>query len=86
MNRGAQEGFARAALVFGLGTIVVTSTVWADDWPSWRGRGHDGVSNETGLVSSWSPEGENLIWFQPYIGRSTPAVFDGARLRERPDG
>ncbi len=77
MNRGAQEGFARAALVFGLGTIVVTSTVWADDWPSWRGRGHDGVSNETGLVSSWSPEGENLIWFQPYIGRSTPAVFDG---------
>ena len=49
----------------------------AQDWPSWRGRAQNGVSDLTGLVSSWSPEGENLIWFQDYIARSTPAVFDG---------
>ena len=37
----------------------------------------NGVSEQTGLVSSWSVDGENLIWFREYIGRSTPAVFDG---------
>ena len=49
----------------------------AQDWPSWRGRSQNGVSDLTNLVSGWSPEGENLIWFQEYIARSTPAVFDG---------
>ena len=49
----------------------------AQDWPSWRGRGQAGVSETTGLVSSWSPDGENLIWSDAWAGRSTPAVFDG---------
>ena len=49
----------------------------AEDWPSWRGRQGTGVSMETGLVSSWSVEGENLIWHDEFVGRSTPAVFDG---------
>ncbi|MDA1093476.1 MAG: PQQ-binding-like beta-propeller repeat protein [Acidobacteria bacterium] len=49
----------------------------AQDWPSWRGRGQAGVSEITGLVSSWSPDGENLIWSDAWVGRSTPAVFDG---------
>ena len=28
-------------------------------------------------MSNWSVDGENLIWFQEYVGRSTPAVFEG---------
>ncbi len=47
------------------------------DWPSWRGPDQNGASSETGLVSSWSPEGQNLIWKAPFDGRSTPVVFDG---------
>ena len=49
----------------------------ASDWPDWRGPNRDGVSGETGLPESWSPEGENLLWMAPYGGRSTPIVLDG---------
>ena len=49
----------------------------ASDWPGWRGRSQTGVSDEMGLPSNWSPDGENLIWSDDWAGRSTPAVFDG---------
>ena len=64
-----------AAIVSILLALVVGSA--QADWTSWRGPTHNGVSTEAGLVSSWSPEGENLIWHVPFIGRSTPVVFDG---------
>ncbi len=49
----------------------------AEDWPNWRGPARNGTSAETGLISSWSVDGENLIWRQDFTGRSTPVVFDG---------
>ena len=78
MNTAAHGASARvaSALLAGL-VLVLAAPAAAQDWPSWRGRGQTGVSGETGLVSSWSPEGENLIWSAPWVGRSTPAVFDG---------
>ena len=36
-----------------------------------------GTSSEVGLPSSWSRDGENLIWRQEFIGRSTPVVHNG---------
>ena len=72
---------ARAAVLAcclaAVGFLLPAAGAEAQDWPSWRGRAQTGVSDLTGLPSSWSPEGENLIWFQPYVARSTPAVFDG---------
>ncbi|MBM63457.1 MAG: serine/threonine protein kinase [Acidobacteria bacterium] len=65
-----------AALLAGF-LFGVAAPVSANDWPSWRGRGQTGVSEETRLVTSWSPDGENLIWSDTWVGRSTPAVFDG---------
>ncbi len=48
------------------------------DWPHWRGPEMNGISREKGLPSSWSPEGENLIWKKPELGtRSTPIVMNG---------
>jgi outer membrane protein assembly factor BamB len=67
----------------GLWAVVVATSgpiqpLAAEEWPGWRGVSHTGVSAETGLVSSWSVEGENLIWHAPdFIGRSTPVVLDG---------
>jgi outer membrane protein assembly factor BamB len=49
----------------------------AADWYHWRGPWQNGVSPETGLPSTWSPEGENLIWKAPYGSRSTPLVMNG---------
>ena len=47
------------------------------EWPGWRGPEQTGASRETGLVASWSPEGENLLWKAPIGGRSTPVVLNG---------
>jgi outer membrane protein assembly factor BamB len=66
----------------------------AEDWNDWRGPARDGHSEETGLPSSWSPQGENLAWSAPFGGRSAPIVVgnhlylqngagQGASLSER---
>ena len=62
--------------------VTATCALWvgglrAEEWTDWRGPTHDGVSGETELVSSWSLEGENLLWRVDFIGRSTPVVLDG---------
>jgi outer membrane protein assembly factor BamB len=52
------------------------SGVIASDWTHWRGPNQNGVSPETGLISSWSVDGENLIWRMDFVGRSTPVVMN----------
>jgi outer membrane protein assembly factor BamB len=48
------------------------------DWPYWRGPEMNGISREKNLPSSWSPEGENLVWKSAELGtRSTPIVLRG---------
>ncbi|HZN12064.1 MAG TPA: PQQ-binding-like beta-propeller repeat protein, partial [Blastocatellia bacterium] len=49
----------------------------ASDWAESRGPGRDGVSPEKNLPEKWSPQGENLVWKQPYGGRSAPIVMGG---------
>ena len=76
MNTAAYGSKVAAALLVAM-VLCLAAPAAAQDWPSWRGRGQTGVSETTGLVSSWSPDGENLIWSDAWVGRSTPAVFDG---------
>ncbi|MDB5385841.1 MAG: afsK 2 [Planctomycetaceae bacterium] len=48
------------------------------DWPHWRGPEMNGISREKGLVSSWDPAGENLLWKSPELAtRSTPVIMRG---------
>ncbi len=47
----------------------------ASDWPSWRGPSGDSISTSTGLISSWSQDGSNLLWSIPFTGRSTPIIL-----------
>ncbi len=60
-----------------LSLAVSPDSISAATWPSWRGLSADGVSPETGLPSSWTPGGENMLWKAEIGGRSTPIVFDG---------
>ena len=62
-----------------LGALIFLPSVWAQDWPDWRGPNRDGRSAETNLPEQWSPNGENLLWKAPYGGRSAPIVL-GDRL------
>jgi len=57
--------------------LLYTIPAFSADWPSWRGPLQNGTSSATGLISSWSPDGENLVWKSEFIGRSTPVVLDG---------
>jgi outer membrane protein assembly factor BamB len=58
-------------------TLLACGLAAAGEWPAWRGPGQSGVSPDTGLISKWSPAGENVVWRADLIGRSTPVVFDG---------
>jgi len=62
-----------------LGVLLVAGfglSVYADNWPQWRGPQLDGTSRETGLPSKWSPT-ENIAWKTPLPMRSgaTPIVW-----------
>jgi outer membrane protein assembly factor BamB len=52
----------------------------AADWSEWRGPEQNGVSREKNLPDKWSskePGKNNLIWKQPYGGRTVPIVMNG---------
>ena len=62
--------------------LVATSssqiTAADDRWPQFRGPGSRGVTDETGLPTSWSTT-ENVAWVTdiPGLGWSSPIVWDG---------
>ncbi|MFN9348857.1 MAG: hypothetical protein ACK6DQ_19890 [Planctomycetota bacterium] len=61
----------------------------ATEWYHWRGPQQNGQSVETGLPTSFSVEGENLLWRkEEYATRSTPVVMNGriyVVCRDEPD-
>ena len=66
----------RVLILFILASLLGSVAV-AGDWPEWRGPSRDGTSRETGLPTKWTPAGENLVWKQPYGGRSAPIIMGG---------
>ena len=73
MNRHA----AALTLIL-LGTITSQVTEADDRWPQFRGPGSRGISNDSGLPTSWSTT-ENVTWATdiPGLGWSSPIVWDG---------
>jgi outer membrane protein assembly factor BamB len=60
--------------------LAASVTLFADNWPTWRGPTMNGVSTETGLPTTWSPT-QNVAWKLPlpaYSG-STPIIW-GERI------
>lgn len=68
-----------------LGLLALQLLAWtlplvalAEDWPQWRGPSRDGVWNETGLLTTFPPNGLNIRWRALVgIGFSSPVVADG---------
>lgn len=61
---------------------ITTLAAWpsyAEDWPEWRGPQRAGHSLDTGLLTSWSENGPELIWKATGIGAgySTVTIADG---------
>ncbi|MEM7050320.1 MAG: PQQ-binding-like beta-propeller repeat protein [Acidobacteriota bacterium] len=67
----------RASLLALLVAVLLTAPAVGGEWPHWRGPSGNSVSAETGLISSWSKDGDNLLWRVDFTGRSTPVVAKG---------
>ena len=62
----------------------------AGDWPQWRGPNRDGVSAETGLLTSWPDGGPPRVWTATGLGQGLSSVsVSGGRvftMGDRRDG
>lgn len=58
---------------------IASFTLSAADWPQWRGPNRDGVSTETGLLSSWPASGPPVVWKAEGLGEgySSLAIAGG---------
>jgi len=45
-----------------LPAILISISMYAADWPQWRGPNRDGTSAETGLMQSWPQGGPPVVW------------------------
>jgi outer membrane protein assembly factor BamB len=82
---------AAILLAAATGTLVVHGqapkrVLAPGDWPEMRGVNRDGVSPETGLLSTWKLNGENFLWRVPYGGRSAPIVMGNHLYLQNPSG
>jgi outer membrane protein assembly factor BamB len=63
-----------AALIVAL---LIQTAISAENWPQWRGPGSQGISRETKLPVTWTPE-KNIAWKVevPGRGHSAPVVWN----------
>lgn len=54
--------------------MSVAGSVWADDWPQWRGPNRDGQSAETGILKSWEEKPPKLLWMTEGLGGGYSSV------------
>ena len=75
-----------------IGGLVISATALSniacageatEEWPSWRGPNETGESSAINLVSDWAIDGDNLIWQQPFIGRSRYSTAEYALMADR---
>lgn len=58
--------------------LAIVFAASADDWPEWRGKGREGVWNETGVLQKFPASGLRIDWRVPLRnGFSGPAVSNG---------
>ena len=76
-STAAAEGAGTAMADTSAASTAGAASTHNSDWANWRGPWRTGVSAETGLISTWSRDGDNLLWRVPWTGRSTPVVVDG---------
>ena len=68
--------FLGRLLAFALIVSLLSLSVNAGDWPTFRGSDRTGVSKDKGLLESWPEEGPKLVWEAKGAGRgySSPAI------------
>jgi outer membrane protein assembly factor BamB len=59
---GMMARSGRRVVTLSILLVVLQGSLWATDWPQWRGPNRDGVCTETGLLQAWPEEGPKLLW------------------------
>ena len=56
---------------------VLGTVARAENWPTWRGPNHNGISSESNVPLTWSPK-KNILWktMIPGVGHSSPIVWE----------
>jgi len=54
--------------------FFAAASVYANDWPQFRGKNRDGKSSETGLLSSWPQDGPPLAWKITGLGKGFSSI------------
>src|SRR5215813_11634944 len=58
--------------------LILATTMLAEDWPEWRGKGRRGEFNETGILDTFPTGGLKVKWRTPIrAGFTGPAVASG---------
>jgi outer membrane protein assembly factor BamB len=59
--------------------LLLSLIASAADWPQWRGPNRDGISSETGLLTSWPSGGLTVVWKANGLGEgySSLAIVNG---------
>ena len=66
------------AIVGLVSSVLLTTSLTADDWPEWRGQGRLGVWNESDIIERFPPQGLKVTWRTPVrAGFAGPAVANG---------
>ncbi len=68
----------RAILLLLVSFVSMAGPCLADNWPTWRGPTHNGISTEQGIPTEWTKAKENIAWRLELPGPSgaTPVVWD----------
>ena len=67
-----------APVMVGMLATGGAATLWAKDWPQWRGTERLGLWTETGVLDEFPDGGLTVNWRVPVnVGYSGPAVADG---------
>src|SRR4030042_3500200 len=79
--RKIKNSFFKAFVFGSLMCLIIIgyySTTLAADWPNWRGPNYNGISSETGFITTWPKEGPKVVWEASVgTGFSSMAVSDG---------
>ena len=58
--------------------LLITTAVWAGDWPQWRGPNRDGISTESNWSATWPATGPKQLWkLNVGLGCSAVSVSHG---------
>ena len=73
MRRGSHLPIIAATIL-----AAASAAIHAEDWPEYRGKGRQGVWNETGIIDKLPEGGPVVVWRTPVkAGFSGPAVANG---------